>query len=84
MIGSLLAHVRKQPIIALYFEFDNKLEFYNLGASSLFPSEMIEKPEKTQSTAKQNKDLTQKPTSNEREARKNNEWKQEQTMNKQQ
>ena len=26
--------VRKQPIIVLYFEFENELEFYNLGARS--------------------------------------------------
>ena len=28
----LLTHVRKQPIIALYFEFETVLKFYNLGA----------------------------------------------------
>ena len=32
MIGCLLARVRKQPIIALYFEFENELKFYNLEA----------------------------------------------------
>ena len=28
----LLTDIRKQPIIALYFEFENDLKFYNLGA----------------------------------------------------
>ena len=36
MIGCLRTHVRtdvrKEPIIALYFEFENELKFYNLGA----------------------------------------------------
>ena len=32
MIGCLRTHVRKQPIIALYFESENELEFYNLEA----------------------------------------------------
>ena len=30
MIGCLRARVRKQPIIALYFESENVLRFYNL------------------------------------------------------
>ena len=30
MIGCLRTHVRKQPIIALYFESENELNFYNL------------------------------------------------------
>ena len=30
MIGCLRTHVRKQPIIALYFEFETVLKFYNL------------------------------------------------------
>ena len=34
MIGCLRTHVRKQPIIALYFEFENELKFYNLEAWS--------------------------------------------------
>ena len=34
MIGSLRTRVRKQPIIALYFEFENELKFYNLEAST--------------------------------------------------
>ena len=32
MIGCLPTHVRKQPIIALYFESDIELEFYSLEA----------------------------------------------------
>ena len=34
MIGYLRTRVRKQPIIVLYFEFENELKFklYNLGA----------------------------------------------------
>ena len=34
MIGCLQTHVRKQPIIALYFEFEIVLQFYNLEARS--------------------------------------------------
>ena len=34
MIGCLRTRVRKQPIIALYFEFENELKFYNLEAWS--------------------------------------------------
>ena len=30
MIGHLQTCVRKQPIIALYFEFETVLKFYNL------------------------------------------------------
>ena len=30
MIGCLRTRVRKQPIIALYFESENELQFYNL------------------------------------------------------
>ena len=30
MIGCLRTSVRKQPIIALYFESENELKFYNL------------------------------------------------------
>ena len=41
MIGCLRTHVRKQPIIALYFESENELKFYNLEARpeimKLFP-----------------------------------------------
>ena len=32
MIGCLRTRFRKQPIIALYFEFENELKFYNLEA----------------------------------------------------
>ena len=32
MIGCLWTRVRKQPIIALYFEFETVLKFWNLGA----------------------------------------------------
>ena len=32
MIGYLRTRVRKQPINALYFEFENELKFYNLEA----------------------------------------------------
>ena len=32
MIGCLRTRVRKQPIIALYFESENELKFYNLEA----------------------------------------------------
>ena len=32
MIGFLWTRVRKQPIIALYFELENELKFYNLKA----------------------------------------------------
>ena len=34
MIGYLWTRVRKQPIIAFYFEFENELKFYNLEAWS--------------------------------------------------
>ena len=36
MIGCLQTCVHKQPIIALYFEFENELKFYNLGARSVW------------------------------------------------
>ena len=32
MIGCLQTRVRKQPIIALYFESENELKFYKLEA----------------------------------------------------
>ena len=32
MIGCLRTRVRKQPIFALYFEFETVLKFYNLEA----------------------------------------------------
>ena len=34
MIGCLRTRVHKQPIIALYFESENELKFYNLQAWS--------------------------------------------------
>ena len=37
--------VRKQPIIALYFESENELKFYNLEFWSLILVKMIAKPE---------------------------------------
>ena len=30
MVGCLRTRVRKQPIIALYFESENELQFYNI------------------------------------------------------
>ena len=38
MIGCLWTRVRKQPIIALYFESETVLKFYNLEARSLVKS----------------------------------------------
>ena len=35
MIGCLWTCVRKQPIIALYFEFETVLKFYNLGGMNI-------------------------------------------------
>ena len=35
MTGCLRTSVRKQPTIALYFEFENELKFYNLDAKLL-------------------------------------------------
>ena len=32
MVGCLRTRVRKQPIIALYFKFENEIKFYNLEA----------------------------------------------------
>ena len=43
MIGCLRTSVRKQPIIALYFESETVLKFYNLEAQSLcLPSDFAE------------------------------------------
>ena len=36
MIGYMRTHVRKQPIIALYFEFETALKFYNPEACFWF------------------------------------------------
>ena len=43
MIGYLQTRVRKQPIIALYFEFEFEtvLKFYNLVASTSSPAEYV-------------------------------------------
>ena len=41
MIGCLRTRVRKQPIIALYFEFENDLKFYNLGARSKYEKQNV-------------------------------------------
>ena len=51
MIGCLRTRVRKQPIIALYFESENEVKFYNLEAwfvvtrsdaiAWLYPAELI-------------------------------------------
>ena len=35
MIGCLRTRARKQPIIALYFESENELKFYNLEAMGM-------------------------------------------------
>ena len=35
--GCLRTHLRKQPIIVLYFEFENEIMFYNLEARGLDP-----------------------------------------------
>ena len=40
MIGCLRTRVRKQPIIAIYFESENELKCYNLEARSLDKSSM--------------------------------------------
>ena len=44
MIGCLRTRVRKQPIIALYFEFENELKFYNLEARSNFSLSSYPRP----------------------------------------
>ena len=38
MIGCLHTHVHKQSIIALYFEFESALKFYNLGTRFVWAS----------------------------------------------
>ena len=45
MIGCLRTRVRKQPIIALYFESENELELYNLEARSMIRQICNIKPE---------------------------------------
>ena len=43
MIGCLRTRVRKQPIIALYFESETVLKFYNLKAwFKQFPQDFIQ------------------------------------------
>ena len=46
MIGCLQTRVRKQPIIALYFESENELKFLNLEAWSEFPLTVLSPTEK--------------------------------------
>ena len=41
MIGCLRTCVRKQPIIALYFEFETVLKFYNLGGMNILRIECV-------------------------------------------
>ena len=53
--------VRKQPIIALYFELESALKFYNLGTSYIFLSNIIAKQDWTPRKTLQNKDPTQTP-----------------------
>ena len=43
MIGCVWTHVRKQPIIVHYFEFENELKFYDLGARIFSMTENYEK-----------------------------------------
>ena len=55
MIGCLRTRVRKQPVIALYVDFETVLKFYNFESSSLFPFKLNAKLERTHSNAQQNK-----------------------------
>ena len=41
MIGCLRTRVRNQPIIALYFESENELKFYNLEATGISETMLI-------------------------------------------
>ena len=70
MSGCLQTRVHKQPIIALYFEFETILKFYNLGAGSgskpfdaliVFLKEFFEKVylEKSQQTTTEAWKITQ-------------------------
>ena len=45
MIGCLWTCVRKQPIIAHYFEFENKLKFYNLNARKYHAHTLLINPQ---------------------------------------
>ena len=44
MIGCMQTRVRKQPIIALYFESENELHFYNLEALSINSHSQVSDP----------------------------------------
>ena len=44
MIGCLQTHVLKQPIIALYFESETVLKFYNLQARTFFDHHAFKRP----------------------------------------
>ena len=78
MIGCFRTRVRKQPIIALYFESETVLKFYNLEASSLVLVKMIAKLESTQSNAYQKL----RPSTELRNSHK--QWEAHTTMNHQQ
>ena len=41
MIGCLRTRVRKQPIIALYFEFESEIKFYNLEARQVAKTQTL-------------------------------------------
>ena len=56
MIGCLRTHVPKQPIIAIYFEFENELKFYNLGNREHSDTPAIRKVSKEHSPLSQIKD----------------------------
>ena len=75
MIGCLRTRVRKQPITALYFEFENELKFYKPEARSksklfdnpmVFLKEFFEKVafEKNQHTTKKHAKLSGVPRVN--------------------
>ena len=46
MIGCLRTRVRKRPIIALYFEFEDELKFHNLEARKVSHSDLMASQEK--------------------------------------
>ena len=50
MIGCLQTRVRKQPVFALYFEFENELNFYNLKAGARHETLTINESNKNQRT----------------------------------
>ena len=41
MIGCLRTRIRKQPIIALYFESENELKFYNIEARAVIHKRLL-------------------------------------------